>query len=217
MGDRFFDCVVGSVTALCLCLAAMPAVGSDNGLIDFSGAPIVTGESASALETLAARELQRYLKHVSPKTSPLGTAAAGAGPCILLGTPRHHAEIAALVASGAIQVSNAALGEEGFVMKVLPGGQPRLVLAAAEPRGLLWSVYAFLERLGFGFYLGGDAFAAAAAPRLPRRGCPAISTLPWRPRSLRGAACPGTTSSTALRPGTATTTVISSTRWPRCA
>ena len=32
---------------------------------------------------------------------------------------------------------------------------------------MLWSVYAFLERLGFGFYLGGDAFAGAAAPRLP--------------------------------------------------
>ena len=32
---------------------------------------------------------------------------------------------------------------------------------------MLWSVYAFLERLGFGFYLGGDAFAGATAPRLP--------------------------------------------------
>ena len=41
------------------------------------------------------------------------------------------------------------------------------MLAAAEPRGVLWSVYAFMERLGFGFYLGGDAFAGAVAPRLP--------------------------------------------------
>ncbi len=61
------------------------------------------------------------------------------------------------------------MGEEGFVIKVLPGARPRLVLAAAEPRGVLWSVYAFLERLGFGFYLGGDTvrrgYCAAAARR----------------------------------------------------
>ena len=60
------------------------------------------------------------------------------------------------------------------------------MLAAAEPRGVLWSVYAFLERLGFGFYLGGDAFAGAVAPRLPDdlnvTATPAFATrgsLPW--------------------------------------
>ena len=74
--------------------------------------------------------------------------------------------IAALAQSGSIQVSEETLGEEGFVIKVLPGARPRLVLAAATPRAVLWSMYAFLERLGFGFYLGGDAFADVAPPRL---------------------------------------------------
>jgi hypothetical protein len=166
MGDHFLERAVGCLAALCLGLAAVPAVGGDNGLIDFSGAAIVAGQNAADLETLAARELQRYLKHVSATPSPIVAAAPGAGPCILLGTPRSHAGIAALAQSGAIQVSKETLGEEGFVIKVLPGAQPRLVLAAAEPRGVLWSVYAFLERLGFGFYLGGDAIAGAEEPRL---------------------------------------------------
>ena len=167
MGSRLLVCATGCATGLFLCLAAAPAAGGEKGAIDFSGAPIVTGENPVDLETLAARELQRYLKHVSPKTSPIVAAAPEAGPCILLGTPQRHAGIAALAASGAIQASKEALGGEGFVMRVLPGAQPRLVLAAAEPRAVLWSVYAFLERLGFGFYLGGDAVAGAAAPRLP--------------------------------------------------
>jgi hypothetical protein len=186
MGDRFVVRATAWVAALCFCLAAMPAAGGDNGLIDFSGAPIVTGENAADLETLAARELQRYLRHVSPKTSPIVAAAPAAGPCILLGAPGRHAGIAALAGAGAVDVSKEALGEEGFVIKVLPGAQPRLVLAAAEPRGVLWSVYAFLERLGFGFYLGGDAMAGAAAPQLPGdlnvTTVPAFGTrgsLPW--------------------------------------
>ena len=107
MGDRFFDRATGCVTLLCLCLAAVPAVGGENGLIDFSGAPIVTGENAADLEMLAARELQRYLKHVSPKTSPIVTAAPEAGPYILLGAPQRHAAIAALAAAGAVR------GEQG--------------------------------------------------------------------------------------------------------
>ena len=55
MSDRFFACATGCVTALCLCLAAAPAVGGENGLIDFSGAAIVTGENPANLETLAAQ------------------------------------------------------------------------------------------------------------------------------------------------------------------
>jgi hypothetical protein len=148
---------------LALALAIMPATAAE--FIDFSGAPIVSGEKAAGLEVLAARELQRYLRHVSPKLSPIAAAAPAAGPAILLGTPQSHAVIAALAASG-VQANAESLGDEGFIIKVIPGEQPRLVLAAATPRGVLWAVYGFLERLGFGFYLGGDAFAGATPPRL---------------------------------------------------
>ena len=165
MYNRLFKCAVVIWTApLCFALTAMPAAGKET--IDFSGAPIVTGDSPAALETLAARELQRYLRHACGKVSPICTTVPATGQCILLGTPRSHAGIAALAQSGAIRVSEETLGEEGFVIKVLPQAQPRLVLAAATPRAVLWSVYAFLERLGFGFYLGGDAFADVAPPRL---------------------------------------------------
>ena len=165
MPNQLFKCALVLWTALvCFTLTAMPAAGNEH--IDFSGAAIVTGDSPAALETLAARELQRYLKHACGKVSPICTTVPATGQCILLGTPGSHAGIAALAQSGSIQVSEKTLGEEGFVIKVLPGARPRLVLAAATPRAVLWSVYAFLERLGFGFYLGGDAFADVAPPRL---------------------------------------------------
>ncbi len=70
MGQEFLDRKAGCLVAIWLCLAAVPAVGSDSGQIDFNGAPIVVGEHAADLETLAARELQRYLRHVSPKRRP---------------------------------------------------------------------------------------------------------------------------------------------------
>ena len=39
-------------------------------------------------------------------------------------------------------------------------GKPALLLAAAKPTGVTYGVYKLLEKLGFGFYLGGDMFPA---------------------------------------------------------
>ena len=72
MPNQLFKCALVLWTALvCFTLTAMPAAGKET--IDFSGAPIVTGDSPAALETLAARELQRYLKQACGKVSPICT------------------------------------------------------------------------------------------------------------------------------------------------
>jgi hypothetical protein len=157
--------------ALILLCSTAPAWCAVPGEVDFTGAPIVMGARPAPLETLAARELQRYLGRVSGKVPQISTRLPARGPAILLGTPQSLAPIAKLAQAGAVRVSPEALGDEGFVLKVVGGARgdqpPRLVIAAASPRGVLWGVYALLERLGFGFTLGGDAFAGAMPPRLP--------------------------------------------------
>ena len=94
-------------------------------------------------------------------------APAGPRHPLLVGTPQSHPEIAALARAGSVAVSTKALGAEGFVLKALPGARPRVVVTAATPQGVLWAAYALLERLGIGFYLGGDAFAGAGPPQVP--------------------------------------------------
>ena len=65
-------------------------------------------------------------------------------------------------------------------------GRPLLLITGGSPVAVQWAVYAFLEHLGFGFFLGGDAVPAhrpdAVIPQLDVREHPAFEirgTLPW--------------------------------------
>ena len=130
---------------------------------------IVHAQAASDLEKLAARELLRYLYRGSGKVGAI--AADTAVPDapgrtrILLDVAANNRMVTSLEKAGSVKLDRTALGEEGFRWKVANAdGQAVLVITAARPVGVLYGVYLLLERLGFGFYLGGDTFPATGSP-----------------------------------------------------
>ncbi len=103
--------------------------------------PIVVPPAASPLERLAASELAAYLAKLYPGNSfAVAANAPATGPAILIGTPRSNPELRQYAPSGA----------ESFV--ITRAGQ-RGIVAAANPPGVLYGVYALVEKLGCGFYL----------------------------------------------------------------
>jgi len=98
---------------------------------------IVTPREPSELETLAARELQEYLKRISGAEVPIVKAGHDVtGLRVLLGRG---------AAPDGFELG-ADLGGEGFVIRTAPNA---LVIAGQTPRGTLYGVYTFLEK-----YLG---------------------------------------------------------------
>jgi len=60
-----------------------------------------------------------------------------------------------------------ALGEQGLLLQTLwEGNRPIILIVGGSPVATQWAAYAFLETLGCGFYLGGDALPARR-PDLP--------------------------------------------------
>jgi len=117
--------------------------------------PVVTSPEASAVEALAANELSRYLARIYPGRSfPIATALPAAGPAVLVGTPQSQPELRRVVAAERLQ------GPESFVVSSVARGRDRIgLVAGADPRGVLYGIYALLEKLGCGFYLSYDALA----------------------------------------------------------
>lgn len=107
------------------------------------GAPkatIVTSAEPSAVELLAAQELQLYLERMSGAVVPIvARTARPSGFALLLG-PEH------VESKRALRDLPRPLGEEGVRILKVPGA---LVLTGEQELGTLWAVYSFLEK-----YLG---------------------------------------------------------------
>ncbi|MCX6359632.1 MAG: alpha-glucuronidase family glycosyl hydrolase [Armatimonadetes bacterium] len=168
--------LVAAVAALCLAGRAA-AAGAD---VDLTRAEIVLGSGTDRLEALAARELQRYLGLMGAGRCRIVPQAQGAGTRLVLGTPHSSSDVARLIAA---TKTAGTLGDEGYLLHTRPG---RVTLAASTPRGVLWAAYGLLERLGVGFFLGGDALAGAGPARLPeglslveRPALKVRGSLPW--------------------------------------
>jgi hypothetical protein len=151
-----------------VCLASVTISASHAATLDLSSPAIVAGQQASAMEKLAARELWRYLARVSGKPgamAPDDGAELDRAAVILLDVAGNNRLAAEIEKRERIAVDAATLGDEGVRWKVAQcRGKPALLLAATTPAGLLHGAYALLEKLGFGFYLGGDSLPAAGSP-----------------------------------------------------
>ena len=135
---------------------------------------LVAAEAAPFLEDLPARELQRYLLLLTGSYRPITTSPPADGPLVLVGP-----SISGRVAEGLAS-------QEILVQTMERAGQPALVVAGGSPTATQWAVYALLEHLGCGFYLGGDALPARQPDRevadLALRRGPLFTvrgTLPW--------------------------------------
>ncbi len=133
--------------------------------LDLAGARIRHAQDADALERFAARELARYFRLMTGTESevqPLGGTEAGPAQAgaveVVVGT---SSSLSALRAS-----FPDALGEEGYVLRVVAGDPSQLLVGGATPVGAQRGAYALLERLGVGFYLGGDALPEVRASLL---------------------------------------------------
>ena len=102
---------------------------------------IVTHKDASPPERYAAQQLKTYLDRITSLNFPEGGEDAP-GNVIVVGTGPLAERLAGPIEPGS-------LGEEGFIIKSSPGF---IVIAGGRPRGTLYGVYEFLERLGVRFF-----------------------------------------------------------------
>ncbi|MCX6225614.1 MAG: alpha-glucuronidase family glycosyl hydrolase, partial [Bacteroidia bacterium] len=138
---------------------------------------IVISPKATDIEQYAALELQRYLYLVTGEKLDIRTGAAAIKPgSFILGQPATNPQIKKLVADKP--------GPQGYVLKKVGGN---IIIAGADPEGVLYGVYGLLEdHYGVGFYLGGDVLPETMLPLMPENldetKTPAVAIrgfLPW--------------------------------------
>ncbi|HEY3841133.1 MAG TPA: DUF4838 domain-containing protein [Bryobacteraceae bacterium] len=130
--------------------------------------PILAPAGANETEAFAGQELARYLGQISGQALRTGQAGAqmpasgiviGRGPAEALG----------------IKFSETQYGDDGFI---LTRRGDRIVLAGINPRGTLYAVYAFLERLGCRWFAPNFAFyGVVTGEYVPRIGSPTVDEL----------------------------------------
>ncbi|MBM3476958.1 MAG: hypothetical protein FJX75_27115, partial [Armatimonadetes bacterium] len=110
--------------------------------VDFAGAKVVAADEASPMEVFAAREVSRYFRLICGLESP-GVRDAGTAPAVFVGVSPE-----ALLPDA---------DDQAYVLRVASTDPPRLRILGKTPIGVQYGVYSLLEKLGVGFYLGGDA------------------------------------------------------------
>lgn len=126
-----------------------------------ANATIVKPAQATARESFAASELQRYIGKISGATLPIvPDDQAVDGNRILIGGPERNAQTAALMSESEFDAS--VPGPEGMMLRTLDARTLLLAGSSKNPdefeRGTIYAVYEFLER-----YLG-CSFAAIGKP-----------------------------------------------------
>lgn len=119
-------------------------------------AQIVVPANPQPVEQHAAEELQKYILQMSGAKLPIGSAVAKEGVNIYIGSA---------APSGRVDLSEAALGRDGYVVEV---SDKDVILAGVESHSCLYAVYQLLERhLGCGFFEDGDQVPRQATVELP--------------------------------------------------
>ena len=127
-------------------LHAAATEGSQAG-VDLSKAVIVIGKGAEAPEVFAAEELSKYVEKMSGIKLPMAkdNEAVTNKNVIFIGTLKSNDKLQEIVKQGEIKTDNLDKDRDGFIIKTIGN---KMVLIGSNPRGALYSVYAFLERLG---------------------------------------------------------------------
>jgi hypothetical protein len=118
-----------------------------------SDVAIVVSPQAPALDKFAATELASYLALLYPQVRfALAGNQSANQPAVLLGTLASSPQLARYVDAGSL------VAPESFI---ITHRASTAVIGGADPRGVLYGVYALLEKLGFGFYLSYTAHPPA--------------------------------------------------------
>ena len=143
----------------------LPLTGGNT--LDFSTGDIWIAAEASSHEVQAARELQTYLYSISRQKLPVRTLASGqpdGRPAIIAGTIDSLPK--SITDDYPEQIARLREGtDEAFHLHVgLRRGASTALILANKPIGALYGAYTFLEKLGIGFYLGGDMLPGTNIP-----------------------------------------------------
>ncbi len=115
---------------------------------------VVLAPQAAPAERSAAEELAGYLRQIHPRDRfALGEELPPSGLAILLGSVSGDPRLKALLAEKPTEA-------ESYVVTTARSGQLGIIAGADTP-GVIYGVYALLEKLGCGFYLSCDAVAPA--------------------------------------------------------
>jgi hypothetical protein len=113
---------------------------------------VLSPQAAPAVRS-AAQELAGYLQQLYPQDRfTLGEQLPPSGRAILVGSVPGDPRLKALLAAKPTQ-------PESYVVTTAHGDRLGII-AGADSRGVVYGVYALLEKLGCGFYLSYDAIAA---------------------------------------------------------
>jgi hypothetical protein len=157
-----------------LCWLLLIVSGGVNGLVTArvsAAAPapiIVSPAGATGLETLAAREVRRYVYlrtvHLLPIQSDAGLLPATRSVIVVARKDRQV--VRALSVDAGLEGSLSALDAQGYALKTLErGGRRIVVITGGDGVGTLYGAYRFAEHLGVRFYLHGEVI-----PDEPARG-----------------------------------------------
>ena len=139
---------------------------------------IVAPEGATFAETLAARELRRYVYLRTGQLLPVVPAAERVPERATIVVAGKDRPIARAVAKDAkLQAQLAELKPQEYLLKTIEADGSRVALiAGGDDAGVLYGAYRFAEHLGVRFYLHGDvipdARIALELPVLDERGKP---------------------------------------------
>jgi len=142
--------------AVITCLALLPtSLFAAPSLVSLAG-PIVVAPDASFRETLAAKEVRRYVYLRTGKLFAIQPAptADKSGSIVVA---RKDRPLATRLASDAgAQATLASLAAQSYWLKTFTGKKPLLLLTGGDDTGTLYAAYRLAEHLGVRFYMEGD-------------------------------------------------------------
>lgn len=127
---------------------------------------IVASASKSMAETLAAREIRRYLYLRTAQLLPIIDDRAGKAkePVIIVGS-KDAAAVRAVLVEPSLRTVVESLAAEQYVIRTFEqDGRTVLLVAGGDPVGTLYGAYRLAEHLGVRFYLEGDVVPDAPLP-----------------------------------------------------
>ncbi len=120
---------------------------------------IIIGQNATDLEKYAAKELQRYMYHLTGNVIKIKNDKAKLkDDTFIIGQNNTNSKVQELVDEGLVAVSKDNPGSQGYILKkVTVDGKDVLVIAGSDAVGCLYGVYGLLDdHYDIGFYFSGD-------------------------------------------------------------
>ena len=164
-------------------------------LTQMSAVTILLPPDASPLETLAGREIQRYVFLRTGELLPIQAAGQAHRGKTILVARKDRPTVAGAARQAAWLSASADLGPQEYRLKTQPasGTAQTLWIIGGDDLGTLYGAYAFAERLGARFYLDGDVlpsrriklelsgYDVRAQPLFPLRGLVPFHDFPEGP------------------------------------